>query len=224
MRIYLTSQQVLSFRKQGVADFLNGLTANDMDAPQNAFLSIHGRIVAACAQIAISQEEYQLVVGQDYVRPLLEHLDRYIKLGGIKVAELPRRVYHDLDNTFQPADAGIIPLPAGRLVLTEEAAEPTVSEQEYTLFRLHHKLPLQGIDFRDEMLLNVDTSRMVSFTKGCFLGQEPISKVHNRSKPTWRLAVKAVDVCSPEELAKMTSRTMDPADQKEYGFVFEKNE
>lgn len=224
MRIYLTSQQVLSFRKEGVAEFLNGLTANDMGAPQNAFLTFHGRIVATCAQLAKSSQEYYLCVEKDYVPPLLTHLDRYIKLGGIQVTSLPLRVYHDMDNTYQPADADVIPLSAGRLVLTEESPDLTVGEEEYRLFRLQNGLPVQGIDYRDEMLLNVDPTRLVSFTKGCFLGQEPIAKVHNRSKPTWRLVVKDVTSCSPQELAKMTSRTTDPADHREYGFVFEQND
>lgn len=224
MRIYLTSQQVLSFQKEGVAEFLNGLTANVMDAPRNAFLNIHGRIIATIAQVPRGPREYLLFVEKDFVPPLLQHLDRYLKLGGVRVEPLEMAVFHDLDGTFQPADAVTVPLPAGRLVATAQPAEANVSAEEYTLFRLHHNLPLQGPDYRDEMLLNVDTRDFVSFTKGCFLGQEPVSKVYNRSKPTWRLVAKAVDECSGEESAKMTSRVVDPADNKEYGFVFEKNE
>ncbi len=223
MRIYLTSQKVLSFRKQGVADFLNGLTANDMDAPRNAFLTIHGRIVATCAQILKSTDECYIIVEEDFVQPLLEHLDRYIKLGGVQVNRLDLRVYHDLDGALTLENADMVTLPAGRLVITDTEVETTVGDEEYDLFRLKNNLPRQGIDYRDEMLLNVDTSAFVSFTKGCFLGQEPISKVHNRSKPTWRLVVKPVDACSEEERSKITTRAVDPAEQREYGFVFEKN-
>ncbi|MBP6344212.1 MAG: hypothetical protein KA403_09765, partial [Candidatus Omnitrophica bacterium] len=63
----------------------------------------------------------------------------------------------------------------------------------------------------------------VSYTKGCFLGQEPIAKVHNRSKPTWKLVVRPEDESSPEDQAKMTSKTRDPQSGKIIGFVFVKN-
>jgi folate-binding Fe-S cluster repair protein YgfZ len=74
-------------------------------------------------------------------------------------------------------------------------------------------------------LLNVsEREDLVSFTKGCFLGQEPISKVHNRSKPTWKLVVKSAEDCPPEERSKMTSQAIDPQTKKTRGFVFVKNE
>jgi folate-binding protein YgfZ len=99
----------------------------------------------------------------------------------------------------------------------------TVSEEEFTLFRLKHNIPLQGVDYKDDFLLNVSVSRHVSFTKGCYLGQEPISKVNSRSRPSRRLAVRIESKCTPEEKAAMTSKVKDPESGEMMGFVFVDN-
>ena len=99
-----------------------------------------------------------------------------------------------------------------------------VSSDAFTLFRLEHHLPLLEVDYpADEFILNVDEDKYVSYAKGCFLGQEPVSKVHNRSKPTWKLTVKFEDECTPEEKPKMTSKVKDPKTSRVKGFVFVKN-
>jgi len=68
--------------------------------------------------------------------------------------------------------------------------------------------------------LNVSENDFVSFTKGCFLGQEPIAKVHHRSRPTWKMVVRFEDESSVEEKVKMTSKTSDPGTGRILGFVF----
>jgi hypothetical protein len=55
------------------------------------------------------------------------------------------------------------------------------------------------------------------------LGQEPISKVYNRSKPSWKLVVRFEDDCAPEEKGRMTSKMKDPETGKALGFVFVSN-
>ena len=225
MQIYKTNKQVLSFQKDGVREFLNGLTANAMDAPQNAFLNIHGRIIATFEQLQVHPDEYLILVEKSFVNAILDHVNRYIKLGGVVLRQSMDYVYHDLDRGLAlREDDKVIDLEAGRLIISSRSVEATVTEDEYLLYRVRNHLPIQGADFTDEMLLNVSTTDYVSFTKGCFLGQEPISKVYNRSKPTWRLVVKSENECSPEEKSKMTSKVYDPELGQVLGFVFEKNQ
>lgn len=225
MKICQTDKQIIAVQKPGVKTFLNGLTANTLEAPRNAFLTIHGRIIATFDQLLVSEDECWVLVEKPFVEPLLQHLDRYMKLGGVKLQRPALNVYFDLDQSLTPASGEYcIPQKKGQLFITPRTLEVNVSETEFTLFRLEHRIPVQGIDFTDEMLLNVSTDEFVSFKKGCFLGQEPISKVYNRSKPTWRLVVKPYDECDAEEKAKMTSRGLHPALKKELGFVFEKND
>ena len=87
MKIYKTSKRAISFQNNPI-EFLNGLTSNDMDKPNNAFLNIHGKIIATFDQIKINDEEMVVLIEEPFVQEVLSHLDKYIKLGGIKVEEL----------------------------------------------------------------------------------------------------------------------------------------
>jgi len=224
MKIYKTNKSVLSF-KNNSEKFLSGLTSNTLDAPNNAFLTIHGRIVATFDQLQIGEDEFFILVEEPFVDDVLQHIDRYAKLSGVKVQKRDERVYYDLSGEFSVKEEGrVIPQRRGKLIVTNRTLDSNVSQEEYTLFRLQNNLPVHGIDYKDEMLLNVSTEEFVSFTKGCFLGQEPISKVYNRSKPSWKLVVKNEDECTQEEKKKLTSKSKNPETKKVMGFVFIKND
>jgi len=228
MKLYKTSRTVLSVINNP-QQFLNGITSNDMDAPRNAFVNIHGKIIATFDQIKVSDDEFYLVIEKDFVALVLEHTDKFAKLSRARIDPLEKHVYFRLDQGDDPHLGAVpdwlqIPQKKGELVLTDQVLEAVVSEEEFTLFRLKHNIPRLGVDYKDEFLLNIAEDEFVSFTKGCFLGQEPISKVHNRSKPTWKLVVKPAEDCSEQEKQKMTSKSIDPDTGKVIGFVFVRNQ
>ena len=151
-----------------------------------------------------------IIVPQIVVDTLLKHLERYAKINQTQIEISPLKAYLDLETK--------------QLLLKEENLPQQVSEEEFMLFRVENNLPLLGVDYQpDEFILNIDEVTFVSFTKGCFLGQEPVAKVHNRSKPTRKLVVKFEDECSDEEKPKMTSKIKDPQTGRVKGFVFIKN-
>ena len=117
----------------------------------------------------------------------------------------------------------IIPQKKGRLIISDQELETNVTDEIFSLFRVKNHLPVQGVDYTDEFVLNVSEKEFISFTKGCFLGQEPVSKVHNRSRPTWQLVVKYENECDEESKTKMTSKVFDPVEKRTVGFVFINN-
>ena len=223
MKLYLTSKKVYRLSHKA-KDFLHGLTSNDLDKRNNAFLNIHGRIIATFDQIQTGEDEFLVCFESSYGDQVLAHIDKYLKLSGTIFEKTDYKAYFDLDNTCSLEEEDhVIPQKQGKLILTKRDLQAHVSEEEFILFRLRNNIPVQGLDYTDEMLLNVSMGEFVSFTKGCYLGQEPISKVYNRSKPTWRLVPKAEKDCTEEEKRKMTSKVKDPASGETFGFVFEKN-
>jgi len=189
---------------------LNGITSNVLDAPLNAFLNQHGRIIATFRQTRINDDEFLISVPAFCVDGLLKHLERYAKLSHAAISPSPSFVYIDLDSA--------------QTVWDEKKHDNSISDESFTLFRLDHKVPLMGIDYQaDEFILNVHEYEFVSYTKGCFLGQEPVAKVHNRAQPVRRLVVVFEDQCSLEEASKMTSKAADPLNGRTRGFVFLSN-
>jgi folate-binding protein YgfZ len=206
MRLYKLPDTVLSI-KGNAAAFLNGITSNTLDAPLNAFLNQHGRIIATFRQKRISDEEFLISVPSMAVEELLKHLERYVKLSRVRLDPSAMSSYINLDDAST--------------VWTEEKQANSITDDEFTLFRLDHQIPLMGVDYQaGEFILNVHEHEYVSYTKGCFLGQEPVAKVHNRSKPTRKLIVVFADQGSPEEAGQMTSKMLDPSSGRIKGFVF----
>lgn len=221
MKIYKLNKTVLSIRNNP-AQFLNGITSNSLDKPRNAFLNIHGRIVATFDQIKTGEDEFWVVVETPYVDKLFEHIDRYVKLSGVKIQKLAKNVYYRVED-HSGQNETVIPQKKGYMLIADEALEAVPPDETFTLLRLKHRMPLQGADYTDDFVLNVDPDEYVSFTKGCFLGQEPVSKVHNRSRPTWQLMVQYEDECDEETKAKMTSKALDPGTKRVLGFTFVRN-
>ena len=224
MRLYKTNKRVISL-KNGPIPFLNGLTSNDMQAPNNALLNIHGKIIATFAQAKINDEELWICVEEPYVSAVRDHLQKYVTLARVQMSVLERQVYYDLDGD-QPLQKDEVAMPQrqGRLIVTPRPLAAEVTEEQFTVFRLKNDIPQLGVDYKDDFILNVSAQDFVSFTKGCFLGQEPVSKVYNRSKPTWKLTVKYEGECTDEERSKMTSKMTDKETGRTMGFIFTKNE
>ena len=208
MKLYECDKTVLQFRPKAAA-FLNGYMTNVPEAPLTAFVDIQGKIIAVAHQHKISEDEVHIVVESKFVERLLSHLKNYLALSDTAVQRLDgKKVYWNLETH--------------ELIITDESRPATVSEEEYTLYRLQNNAPLQGVDFDRELVLNLGDDSLVSYTKGCYLGQEIVARVHYRGKPPKKLLVKYEDECSPEELGGMTSRAFDPVKGSFMGFVFDK--
>tara|TARA_B100000745_G_C20073873_1_gene366683 strand:+ start:43 stop:723 length:681 start_codon:yes stop_codon:yes gene_type:complete len=221
MDIYKLNKSIYLFKNNAV-EFLNGLTSNDMDKPRNAFLNVHGKIVATFDQQKISEDQVLLVLEKEYNDVVFTHIDKYLKLSGIRTQGLENHVYFDLSgNSTLENIQWEIPQKKGRFIISAKEYESNVSDEEFLRFRLRNDIPWLGIDYKDDFLLNVSINEFASFTKGCYLGQEPVSKVYNRSQPTWQLVVRSEQECSEEEVKKMTSKC--EIDEKVMGFVFVKN-
>jgi folate-binding protein YgfZ len=206
MRLYKLNDTVLCIKGNAGA-FLNGVTSNTLDAPLNAFLNQHGRIIATIRQQKISDDEFLISVPSIALDNLLKHLERYAKLSHVHIDLSNQNAFINLD-TIQTGWS------------LEEHAN-SITDEEFTFFRLNHHIPLMGVDYQaDEFILNVHEYDYVSYTKGCFLGQEPVAKVHNRAQPSRKLIVAFEDQCSSKEAAGMTSKIPDPESGRLKGFVF----
>jgi folate-binding protein YgfZ len=210
MRAHHLTDVVLSIRGNA-APFLNGLTTNTLEAPLNAFVNVHGRLITTCFQKQADENEFFLAVPFQAVDPLMTHLERYAKLSHTHIERTHLKAYMDIE--------------LGHVVFNINHLPDQIPNEEFTWYRLEQKLPLMYVDYHpDEFVLNIDPyQKFVSFTKGCFLGQEPVAKVHNRAKPSKLLLVKFEDECTPEEQNEMTSKAKDPHTGRTKGFVFVKN-
>jgi folate-binding protein YgfZ len=98
-------------------------------------------------------------------------------------------------------DEGIPTVEYGALAreVLDADLEPTVSEAELERLRIEAGTPRYGHEL-DERVLPAEAGldrTHISFTKGCYPGQEPIARLHYRGHVNRRLRVLAVESSSP---------------------------
>jgi len=126
----------------------------------------------------------------------------------------------------------MFPQNIGYLAILEDTKELTVqeiSDEIYNTIRLENNIPLQGTDFENQMFLDIGLEDSVSFTKGCYLGQEVMARVHNLAKPQRKLVRILYDklpekvTIQGKEVGKITSSCFSPKYKKHLVFALIKN-
>ena len=62
-----------------------------------------------------------------------------------------------------------------------------ISPEVYETIRIEAGIPLQGVDFTTPVLSECGVDNAISYTKGCYLGQEIICRIHNLGRPAKKL-------------------------------------
>ena len=164
-------------------DFILNLSTNTLEGSQNAFLDINGKIVAFAFQKIVGDSVY-LLVRKPYDLALENHLQKYLLIGPTKLERIETKVYH----IFCDERLGefTISLPLGYLSwgLNEERLQSfsQINDDDYLLIRIASKIPFQGIEYENPMMLEINQDEALSQNKGCYLGQEIIARVLSRGK------------------------------------------
>lgn len=187
-KYYKTKKIVLKFSNNPFI-LLKGITSNTLDAPKNAFLDRFGKIIVVFHQIKF-YDHVLVIFERKFLDRLMDHLKRFLALTNVKVKKIDFDVYCTIGKHKIMDDEIMIKQKVGSILLTNNEYE-SVKKEEYIKFRLKNKIPVQGIDFDNEMVLNIDKD-LVSFKKGCYLGQEIVSRVNFKSSPPKKLMVKVV--------------------------------
>lgn len=113
--------------------------------------------------------------------PATEHASARAEIGG--VASILVRTDVGIDIICDAADRSAV-----SEALLQAGAQP-VSEAAAEIVRVEHGRPRYGVDLDDTVIpqeagLN---ERAVSFTKGCYVGQETVARLHYRGKPNRHL-------------------------------------
>jgi len=84
-----------------ISEFLDGLTANVLETSQNAFLDIHGKIVATFDQVRVSNLEHWIVFESCIEEKLQDHLAKYLLLADVEFQKTPHKCYFDPEKSHE---------------------------------------------------------------------------------------------------------------------------
>lgn len=225
------------------ASYLNRMVSNDVEALEPGgtcealLLTPKARIVAPLLVWRRADDDFLLLTepeaGERVVRELVrarfaakceigleQHRSRLVLGAGEDFA-----VSHD-DVALPNRDYGV---PAVELLDGEPPpAAATIGEDELERLRIRARTPRLGRELDDRVMpaeAGLD-ARAISFTKGCYPGQEPVARLHYRGHPNRGLRVLALGGDTPPddgaELAldgKVIGRVTSSARDPEHGVV-----
>jgi folate-binding protein YgfZ len=94
--------------------------------------------------------------------------------------------------------------------LLDADVEPTLSGEELEQLRIEAGMPAWGKEIDDTILpaeAGLDETH-VSFTKGCYPGQEPIARLHHRGKVNRSLRVLEVESAQPGDEIRLGDKVV----------------
>ena len=224
------------------ASYLNRMVSNEVEALdvgeacEALLLTAKARIVATMLVWRRGHEDFLLLAEPESGERLARELLRSRFAAKCEVALEEHRSVVVLGATELVTDRhkGVLPnrdygVPAIELVDEDapEGAEP-IGEDELERLRILARTPRLGREL-DDRVMPAEASleeRAISFTKGCYPGQEPVARLHYRGHPNRGLRVLALGPGEPPpydaELfldGKVVGRVTSTAADHEHGVV-----
>jgi folate-binding protein YgfZ len=185
------------------ADFLERMLSNEVEtlavgeARQALLLTPKGRIVAPLRVVRESEDAFLLITEAELAEVVSSALLRARFAARCEIAVVPLRGYLHLGDPgsgMRVEDYGV-----EAWETWEEAEREAAGLEELEPLRIEAGTPAWGKEL-DETVLPAEAGleeTHISFTKGCYPGQEPIARLHYRGHPNRRLRRLSVESASP---------------------------
>jgi folate-binding protein YgfZ len=168
------------------ADYLQRMVSNDVaalavgDACPALLLTAKARVIAPLVVWRRGEEDFLLLTEPQLGEVVRAHLTRMRLRARCEIE--PEE--HESVLVFG-GEAGFATDWPGARELLDARLEPTLSDRELELRRIEAGVPRWGREIDDRILpaeAGLDATH-VSFSKGCYPGQEPIARLHFRGHP-----------------------------------------
>jgi folate-binding protein YgfZ len=184
-------------------DYLQRMLSNDVAAElcDALLLTPKGRVIAPLRVLRRSEDDFLLLTEPGLGRRVREELlrMRFAAKCDVELEEHTSVIVFGGSEGIPTEDYG----EPAREVLDQELG-PTLSDEELERMRIAAATPAWGKEI-DESVLPAEAGldkTHISFTKGCYPGQEPIARLHHRGHVNRSLRVIDVDSASPgDEIA-----------------------
>lgn len=182
--------------------FLNGLITNDAAKLEEnaqmlaAFPNAQGRLLAT-VRVLKSSDKFLFDTETETYEKILKNLQRFTFAGDFFVRDLSDdfRYFEILDSQFQISIPEFIEFQTSfgkNIFVPKDAAEVflnelkdknavEISDELYEVLRIENGEPKYGVD-ADEMTIvpELGIDGLISYNKGCYIGQEIIARIHFR--------------------------------------------
>jgi tRNA-modifying protein YgfZ len=176
-------------------DYLQRMVSNDVeslrvgDACPALLLTAKARVIAPVVVWRRGDDDFLVLTEPELGAVVRSHLLRMRLRARCDVE------FEEHDSALVFGGAGIASDFPGAVELLDAGLEPTLDEAELERRRIEARVPRWGRELDDRVLpaeAGLDATH-ISFTKGCYPGQEPVARLHYRGKANRALRVLELD-------------------------------
>lgn len=193
-------------------DYLHRMVSNDVEALgvggacPALLLTAKGRLVAPLVVWRRGAEDFLLLTEPELGETVRTQLTRMRLRARCEIESEE----HASALVFGGGEGIVTDFP-GAVEVLDAGIEPTLSDDELELRRIEAGVPRWGRELDDRILpaeAGLDETH-VSFTKGCYPGQEPVARLHHRGHVNRRLRVVELDDGTAVERVTSTATRPD---------------
>lgn len=179
-------------------DFLQRMVSNDVTAApcQALLLTPKSRLIAPLVVVRRGPEDFLLLTEPglgEAVRATLLRAKFAAKV------EVEREEHTSVVVLAEDGEIPSVEFGEPGTEVLDAGLEPTLPGEELERMRIEARIPAWGKELDDSILpaeAGLDETH-ISFTKGCYPGQEPIARLHHRGKVNRTLRVLEIDAAEP---------------------------
>jgi len=204
MPIAKLDRTIISLKGENVEEFLGGLTTNNMDTDLTfaALLTPQGKIIA---DFFVHKVNGGLVLEtpSKFGKTLMMRLKMYKLRAKIDIEDISEDnfIYALWDGQGDAGQPDPRHTGLGNRLLTDDLLSTESSAEDYDLHRLSLGVPDSTWDFETQTTFpadaNMDLLHGVDYKKGCFIGQEVVSRMHR--KTSVRKRMRGVTLSGPAQ-------------------------
>jgi folate-binding protein YgfZ len=251
---YRQPRGLISLRGSEAVQFLDGMITNDVKTlvdgavMKAAFPNAQGRLLAV---VRVTRNGERLLIETEAAtrEKVFDNLFRFTMAGDFHVEDLSDEYSYIrvFDRSFIPITPPFIEFDrkggTEYFVHSEDAPDfvgelryldaVPVSDELFDVLRIESGTPLYGVDMNENTIVSeIGIEDMISYTKGCYVGQEIIARIHFRGhvakKLTGIIGEDKSDLKPGAELntkdgknaGRVTSVTVSPKLQKTVGLAY----
>ena len=187
MRVFQLDSYVLLLSGRDCLKFLDGLSTNKVEGTCTTVFTKTNAKIIDMVEVIVVGENIALVGHNQYKNNLLDHLNSRILQQDVHMRDISEfnKVYISFDEYPVTNDITVVNTFRGWIIVAPNSKEitSTLTEDEFNQYRVDQIIPHHGFEITPASHpFNCGLHDLVHEAKGCYIGQEILTRMRSRNK------------------------------------------